>query len=73
MTPPAASWYRAPRVRSPETPSSVLALAEFARKGVRAKLLVIAKLFTKGSGGDAVDLIAVTMMVVLDPAQRIRG
>ncbi len=57
------------RVYDPKAPSSVLALAEFARKGVRAKLLVIAKLFTKGSEADADDLIAWAMMVVLDPAK----
>jgi DNA-directed RNA polymerase specialized sigma24 family protein len=57
------------RVYDPKAPSSVRALAEFAKESVRAKLLVIAKLFTKGSEADADDLIAWAMMVVLDPAK----
>ncbi len=57
------------RVYDPKAPSSVRALAEFAQRSVRARLLVIAKLFTKGSEADAEDLIAWAMMVVLDPAK----
>jgi predicted nucleic acid-binding Zn-ribbon protein len=57
------------RVYDPNALSSVKALAEFAHTLVRKKLLVIAKRLTLGSEADAEDLIAWTMMVVLDPAK----
>ena len=56
-------------VYDPKAPSSVTALAEFARKTIRKKLLVIAKRLTQGSEADAEDLIAWTLIVVLDPAK----
>jgi len=64
-----------PAVFDPKAPSSLLALAEFAKASVRKILFKIATWSTGGSEADAEDLIAAAMLLVLDPAMNpwVRG
>jgi DNA-directed RNA polymerase specialized sigma24 family protein len=56
-------------VFDPNAPSSLRALAEFAKASVRKIFLKIAKWSTDGSEADAEDLIAAAMVLVLDPGK----